>query len=536
MAEESKKLVILCFDSSEKAEIEAFISRKRFRANQQNPDSGDELQVHIIYPADVAEGNYMTYGDHRTPNEDEKEILQSLTSKDNIYLWGHGSPNYAYIPGAYYTEIADFLAAGIKKENFDASHPLKINCEMCNAGRGGPTGESSFAGRFHAYLGKKGIPSTVSGRHRNVVIDFEKLRTEGITTLKREYDGLSHFLKIPDSFYKHQEPGSKVTYTWQGTDQFRLDSYRILLNKRFNDFEANLQKMIGPISDSKLKADLEKEKLAIKLQINDIDEHLDENKLAIAMNNLKTTLTTKFSLTEDKLKDIGFEALHEKAMHFASGGGLVSKATGVSSTDSLLPNESGAFVDVLKAHPVLQELSDAVKRFEQEFSNDSEKIHQTKINEFVASIGSEDNINSDSLYASLFTSYRKSVLLENDGLLTMPSDLENIAKATTNMLNKFCEHPNYSTEERQKIMNEYSEETSSYFRQNSITNFFQEVSVRVSGFIYGAKLAIGERHNANVIESVAQVFKLGVEWQARPIIIFRSIKIHSINYMTRYWN
>lgn len=507
----NKKLVILCCDSNERSEIDAFISRKRFKANEENPGSGDDLDVHIIYPADVFEDNYMTYGEHQTPTEDEKEILHSLTSEDNIYIWGHGSPNDAYIPGAFHTEIADFLAGGINKENFDANHPLKINCEMCNAGRGGPTGESSFAGRFHSYLGKIGIPASVSGRHRNVVIDYEKIKTEGITTLKREYDGLSHLIKLPESFYKHQEPGSKVTYTWQDSEQVRLDSYRIILNKKFINFNAKLGNMIEPISGASLKIELEKKMLAVKLQINRMDDNLNTKKLKTAMDDLKTTLMTKFSLTEPQLNELGFETFYTKAMHQASGGGLVSKKTGVSINDPLLPNESGAFVNILKEHPTLKELSDTVKKFEKEFRNQNDTL-EPKINEFIESLGSEDDINSDSLYASLFTSYRKSVLVENDGSLKMPRDVENIAKSTTNMLNKLCQNPFHSVEERQEILKQYRKENSSYFRQNILSSFIQGISASISGFFYGVKIALSERHNASLFESVAQVFKSGYEW------------------------
>ncbi len=154
---DQKKIVILCFDRSEEAEINAFISNKRYQASQIEPESGDDLQIDVIFPADVSNDDFMTYGDHLSPTREEKKILQDLTPNDNIYIWGHGAPNYAYIPGAFYTEVADFIAQGIDHDKFHMRAPLKINCEMCNGGRGGPTGEASLAGRLHSYLGKSSV-------------------------------------------------------------------------------------------------------------------------------------------------------------------------------------------------------------------------------------------------------------------------------------------------------------------------------------------------------------------------------------------
>lgn len=118
-----KKIVILSCDKSEQTEIEAFISRKRFKANEETPASGDLIDAKVIYLADVSADEYITYQDHLTPTRGEKKILRKLTYTDNVYIWGHGCPNDAYIPGAFYTEIANFLVAGINRQNFDSSHP-----------------------------------------------------------------------------------------------------------------------------------------------------------------------------------------------------------------------------------------------------------------------------------------------------------------------------------------------------------------------------------------------------------------------------
>lgn len=41
---------------------------------------------------------------------------------------------------------------------------------------------------------------------------------------------------------------------------------------------------------------------------------------------------------------------------------------------------------------------------------------------------------------------------------------------------------------------------------------FQALEATVSGFILGAKIALAERHNASLLESLGQVFKSGYNW------------------------
>ncbi|CEG56105.1 hypothetical protein [Legionella fallonii] len=515
---ENKKLIFLCCDSSEEREIQAFISRKRFRAERENPGSGDDIEAHIIYPADVSTGDYMTYGNHRTPTEEERELLEGLTSQDDIYVWGHGSPNYAYIPGASYTEIADFLLAGIKKENFSGENPLKIHCEMCNSGRGGPDGESSFAGRMHAYIEKKGVVSRVTGRLRNVVIDFDNIRERGVMTLRREYDALLHMgLKLPDSVYKHQETGSKVTYFREIHEgimvQVRQDSYRNALNREFLKFEDKLIERLGQdvfISKDRLKPELHQALLGVGLRLSSVDEHLDVKELTQSINDLSQLLKSNYNLTDNDLKELGFDSFRDKLMHQAQGGGLVKKTTGVNLDDPLLPNEVAPLHDVIKAHPLLKELSDSVKKL-QELNRDKE-IPNENLNKFIQSLGSEDDINDSSLYSSIYTEYRKSMLMENDGQTMMPKHLEKILVSTNKMVKAFAENPDMSSEEKLSTLNTYKKELNSYFTKSVLSNSIQTLSNYIHGFTYGIKAAWNERHGASLFETIGQALKSGYEW------------------------
>lgn len=185
-----------------------------------------------------------------------------------------------------------------------------------------------------------------------------------------------------------------------------------------------------------------------------MDAVLDKGKLRKSMDRLQATLINKCALSRQQLQDTGFDAFYKKAIHHASGGGLTIKTTGISIVDPLLPNEAGNFGDQLKKHPVLKGLNTAVKQFEEKLVfNDSKNKH--KALEFVATIGSEGDINSTSLYASIFTSYRKAVLTENDGLLRMPNQLEDIARATIKMLNEFSNNVNCSNLDRKQIIKAY---------------------------------------------------------------------------------
>ena len=357
-----------------------------------------------------------------------------------------------------------------------------------------------------------GIPAAVSGRQRNVVVDFEKIRTEGLSTIRREYDALSHFMELPKSAYKRKEPGSKVTYQWvpqpdgKPAVQVRIDSYRITLNKLFSLFEAKLSTATGEISDGKLKTELKKHILAVKLQINDSSSELNKKQLKEAMSNLKEFITSELPISGGQLQDIGFDELNDRIMHHAEGGGLTNQGTGVTMDDPLFENEREPFVQVIKEHPLLKELSNAVKTFQIEFTNRAQP--DSKVLNFVKALGTDENISDDSLYASIFSSYRKHMINENDGLSKMPEYLELLASATINMVNQFNHNPTMTQSQKEAVVKQYSNEIEKQFS----TGFFKTINNYVSGFFQGVGSALAERHGATIFETIGQVIKAGSEY------------------------
>lgn len=143
------KKVVFCFNYEEKNEVDSFIRRMRNIHEDKNLDP-DELEIHAIYPCDISSNKYMTW-EGTNPSEEDKNILNSLTPEDKIYIWGHGAPNYAYLPGAAYTELAEYIEKSINKKNFsEGKGSLNITVEICNGARGGELGKDSFVARLHA--------------------------------------------------------------------------------------------------------------------------------------------------------------------------------------------------------------------------------------------------------------------------------------------------------------------------------------------------------------------------------------------------
>lgn len=229
--------VILSFDRGDPVATLAFQQRIQAREAAKGREVAID-DIKVIYLADLSNNEYMTWTGI-TPSEEDKAVLQSLEGGDKVYLWGHGSPNSGYIPGGFYTEVADFLEKGLKKSNFSPEKgPLDVCVEICSGGKGGKFGKQSFAATLHAYLGKLGIFAKVTGRMQILWIDSQTLRVEGAKTIDRLYYAMTQALGItPDAKrLKHQEARSKVTYMWDPSDsgeQIRVDSYRTSLHDTY---------------------------------------------------------------------------------------------------------------------------------------------------------------------------------------------------------------------------------------------------------------------------------------------------------------
>lgn len=239
---------------------------------------------------------------------------------------------------------------------------------------------------------------------------------------------------------------------------------------------------------------------------------------------LRTLLSTQYHLSNEQLKDMGLDKFHKRLIHQANGGGIARKATGVKINDPLLENERGTFRDIIHAHPLLQELSHAVKQFQREFGNES--ISDDKATAFANTLGTGEDLYDESLYSQIYTAYRKHMLAQNDGAVTMPEQLTNVAKSAITLVNTFNQKPCMSSEEKMAAMSKFSNDISKQFSDGFLT----KIAIYTSGFIEGVKVARKEKHEASIFEAIGQVFKAGVEFAQAKHSNFLSYKaaVHKI--------
>jgi hypothetical protein len=413
------KKVIICFNREEENEVKALVRRFRTVHEDMGYDA-DDLEVEIIYPCDIAAGKYMTW-EGTEPSKEDKEILNSLTPEDTVYVWGHGAPNYAYIPGASYVELADYLEKGLNKDNFGPGKgPLNINVETCNGGRGGEQGKSSFSARLHSLLGKKGIHATVTGRLKNVVVDTSLLPIEGIKTIDRAYDGLLHAgFTIADKRYKRMAPRSKVTYRWDPSNpdiQIRVDSYRRSTLRGFIKLkESILEKLnssdVRPLNPGQLHRIM----LTIELNLAQFDKPLDTNLVKEQVLQLQQYCLTS-GITSKELQEFGLDYFLGSLGKKATKDGLLVEKTGVQRNDPLLEIEKQSFYEFINDHPAFKELD--------RLSHLLQEKNLPKTTKLAEIIGSKETCDGDDLYATFFIIARSHNLIKNDGNLVVPDYVE----------------------------------------------------------------------------------------------------------------
>ncbi|WP_133139700.1 hypothetical protein [Legionella genomosp. 1] len=507
-----KKAVILCFDKSEEREVQAFMRRIQ---NREEEKGNEDIEVHIIYPVDVNEGQYMTW-ESAEPEEADKEILESMTPDDHLYIWGHGAPSNPYIPGAFYTEIGDYLDKTLNKEVFGPDKgTLKINVEICNGGRGGVQGENSFAARLHSYLGKLGIYSEVAGRLRNVSVDIPNLPHEGLKSIPRHYDGLSNLIALPDSYYEHQAERSKVTYAWGGIDgkvQLRVDGYRRSLTRDYLELKDALMK---EVSDSRMldPRKIHKLLLGIEFRISNPQIEMKPAEIHKAAHELYEYCKMA-GLKEETLEKLGFERFIASISRKASSNGFLEAPTGVRSDDKKLPVEVKALRDILFENPEMKKLNNLVERLKEKADTNP------NIARLVEKLGCEESFAESNLYASFFMMYRKSIIHLDTGTVEFPVAIKNIIDPLNHLLEKVYLNEQASPAEKQKSYALYMQSLGDYTTGSTWGNF----KAKVRGALFGFKLAHNERHEASLLEYIPNLFRSAYTLSNTEVEFFEGFK------------
>ncbi|HFD2298368.1 TPA: hypothetical protein ACF2PW_003241, partial [Legionella pneumophila] len=440
------KKVIICFNSEEENEIQAFIRRFRVIHEEKGFDP-DDLDIQVIYPCDIASDQYMTWSGTE-PTQEQKEILSKLKPQDKIYIWGHGAPNYAYIPGAFYTEIAEYLEKGINKENFGPGKgPLNITVEICNGARGGSQGKDSFAAKLHSLLGKKGIDSTVTGRLRNVFIDLQFLPLYGIKTIERANDGLVKAgIYESESMYQRMAERSKVTYKWDERDsnvQVRVDSYRESTLIGFIKLKQSiLERMNDSYTGLLNNRDLHKILLTIEFNLMQNDKNLDISLLQKSTKRLGQYCLS-LGISKNELKQFGFDYFLDSLGKKATENGFLKAETGIRKDQPLLEIEKKSFYESINAHPSFMELNRLVCILKEKNTSST-----TELAEIIGS-----SCDGYDLYSTFFLLTRNYNMVKNDGLMVVPDYIEK----SINLLNRMI-HLAYESKldnlQKQKEMQE----------------------------------------------------------------------------------
>ncbi|HAU1066326.1 TPA: hypothetical protein JBI01_00055 [Legionella pneumophila] len=490
------KVVVLCFNKAEEAEVRAFINRIRVR--KANSDSQEEIEPYIIYPADVNKDEYMTWKGEE-PNDEDKETLGSLTSNDRLFIWGHGSPNYAYIPGAFYTEIGNYLNHALDKDQFSSSKgALRIGVEICNGGRGGALGKNSFAARLHAYLGKLGIYSEVSGRLRNVVIDTSNLPHEGLKTIPRHYDGLSHFISIPDRYYEHQAEQSKVTYAWGGLEnkeQIRIDSYRRSLKR---DFFQLKEKLLEEVSQSPIinPRNIHQALLAIEFRLSDETTPIQVSLLKQLTEELHQECR-KHGFGDEVLRSIGFERFLSSIARKAHANGFLLAKTNTRVDDPKLPIEQKPLSQTLSANSEMQRLNNTVERLRQK----NQEHFAPDLETLIKILGCEDTVNENNLYANLFQLYRKILIASDSGEIDLPSHIKDIIDPLVSLLEIIYLDEDLSQNKQQELY-KHLHQLDNYTTSSRWGAYLAKSRGFWAGFAQGHR----ERHEASLLEYLPNLF------------------------------
>ena len=442
--------MILCFDSAEAEEVNAFIRRMRVVEDNKGLD-GDALDIEVIYPCDISENRYMSW-EGTEPTEQDKKILHSLTPEDKIYVWGHGAPNYASMPGAVYTELADYLEKSINKDNFGPGKgSLNITMEMCNGGRGGEQGKDSYAARLHSLLGKKGIHASVTGRLRNVIIDVNRIHMDGITTVERAKWGLVEAgIYESDTVYERMAVRSKVSYQWDSSDpsvQVRVDSYR---RSTLIGFIKIKEQILNKVNSEQFPLmsprHLHQLLLTIELNLSQDREQFDLNLVKKTTQELGE-YCQQIGISKKELERYGFNYFQESLGQKVTKDGFLRIETGIKRTDPLFDIEKRPIVEAINDHPSFQELNRIMVDLKN-IQNASEDIEQ-----LIKIIGTKEDWQEANLYTDLVTIARAYNLVNNNGKLDIPDYVDETTKLINRVLNLAYKSDLDPTQKLQELAN-----------------------------------------------------------------------------------
>ncbi|KTD11195.1 hypothetical protein Lgra_2161 [Legionella gratiana] len=489
------KHVILSFDRGDPEVTLAF--QQRIQAREAKRGIQIDLDdIKVIYLADLSNEEYMTWTGI-SPSEKDKEILQSLEGDDKVYLWGHGTPNSGYIPGGFYTEIADYLEKGLNKDNFSPSKgPLDVCVEICSGGKGGEHGKNSFAASLHAYLGKIGIFSKVTGRMSILWLDHNTLSNSGAQTVNRAYYGMTQALNLPVEAEKlhHQAPRSKVTYMWDPTEsehQIRIDSYRSSL---FDEFIRLKEKILANAHDLKINyTELHRLLLKIEFSLSDHTRPLDVELLKSCLQTLADDFSQVLEGNENETIRYELEHLNDAIQRKAHANGFIVEATGLHKSDPKLPIEEKSFAEVIYDLPVLKRM-DEIASLLKEQGNIPQEILDI--------IGSKETKGEDNCYAHFFTTARKHIIRQHNGTTNIPESLIKPMAIVNKMLETVLLDNDKPLNEKKAIFNELKGEINIDYSPT----LFNKCAAWIAGLMFGLQLAFNERHETNLTELIPNLF------------------------------
>ncbi|BCA95750.1 hypothetical protein TUM19329_21110 [Legionella antarctica] len=491
------KRVILSFERTDPDDTIAFKQRIQLREASKGVEIALD-DIVVLYPADISQDQYMTWSGTE-PSEEDKQVLQSLKGGDKIYLWGHGSPNSGYIPGAFYTEIADYLAKGLNKDNFSPSKgALDVSVEICTGARGGQHGKNSFAALIHSYLGKIGIHSTVTGRLNILWIDQETLRTEGTKTIDRAYYALSQIgIPISAERYKHQDARSKVTYMWDPNEyehQIRIDSYRKGLKDAFIVLKGQiLTKVNAPESTVLDFGKLHKKLLTVELLLANDNEALDTKLLESGTKELYDYCEQIIGFDQKTLTDLGFERFNMAMKRKAHADGFVRENTGLLKSDPKRPIEENTFAELISDLPQFKKLDEIVSQVKEK-ENVPEAVFDV--------VGSREKKGESNYYANFFTVARKHLLVQNDGTMNISDNLTKPMLLVNKMLETVFLDETKTLKQKEVVFKKLKKELDSYYTP-SLFNKFKSM---VRGILFGLVVGFKERHEASFLEAIPNLF------------------------------
>lgn len=253
---------------------------------------------------------------------EKRSALKKIQECHEVYVIDHGSPNSTRTAASHYQELAELMAPHIPKDRAKGSE-VKISLIVCYGGVGPNFGFRSFAGLFHRYLGQQlKIPVEVLARKQIVMVNSQTLIRGKTTTTSVELPfvtSLYHLLesgpnKAIESLMRHEEPGTKISLSWDPSgNELLIDAY---IKKYFS----NVERVVTCIQELKIEDDEKANSRLgqICLELQKITEKWS-NKNYIAVKKMDCFLVEMEQIlrTIDNDKTPEIVALIEKNIHLS---------------------------------------------------------------------------------------------------------------------------------------------------------------------------------------------------------------------------